>query len=326
MNKTTHQISEQVRAACPLCASQTSTILAAQLRRGDGVVSYCDTCDHGYLVHVPAIDPKEYYGEQYRQEYAHTAEPAATNAQEIFNVYKNFQRDRLRHVSTYLHRNTQLLEIGASAGQFLTHIREKVLDVNAIELDKACHAFLVNELGIEADAEYLESSRFADKTYDVVCAFQVLEHVENPVKFLRAMRKALKNGGVGFIEVPNLRDPLLSVWDVPEYRKFYYHSAHLHYFSETSLSKVAREAGFNPNQIEISYTQDYNLLNHLHWIMNNGPQSDCFIGLNEVRLDGADEAISKWLTEEMIALNSRYISRLIERKQTSNMIMKLANN
>jgi len=326
MNQTTDLQPEQHAENCPLCASGTSEILAHQLRRGNGIVRYCPACAHGYLVQKLAVDAKEYYSGQYRKEYSHNSEPTATNAQELFNVYKNFQRDRLRHVSACLNENTQLLEIGASAGQFLTHIREKVLRVHAIELDKACHEYLVNELGIEAEAEYLENSKFADGAYDVICAFQVLEHVEDPVEFLRTIRKAMKPGGVGFIEVPNLHDPLLSVWNVPTYQRFFYHSAHLHYFTEASLSKVARDAGFRPDRVEIAFTQDYNLLNHLHWIMNNEPQPDCFVGLSEIRLAGTDHGMSDWLTEEISALNSRYIDRLVEAKKTSNMIMKLINN
>lgn len=326
MNHTTDQQPEYSTATCPLCASETSEILAHQLRRGNGMVRYCPACDHGYLVQEQAVDAKEYYGELYRQEYSHNSEAAATNAREIYRVYKDYQQDRLHHISPHLTASSQLLEVGASAGQFLIHIKDKVSEVNAIELDKACCAFLGNELGIEADAEFLENSRFAGRTYDVVCAFQVIEHVENPVEFLKTLRQATKKGGAIFIEAPNLHDPLLSVWDVPTYRKFFYHSAHLHYFTQSSLSKVARDAGFSPDQIEISFTQDYNVLNHLHWIMNDGPQANCHVGLSEISLRGPSQEIAAWLTEEVQALNRKYIAKLISAKCTSNMLMKLRHD
>ena len=326
MNQTTDQQPEHPTATCPLCASKPSEILAHQLRRGKGMVRYCPACDHGYLVQEQAVDAKEYYGELYRQEYSHNAEAAATHAREIYRVYKNYQHDRLHHISPHLTAASRLLEVGASAGQFLIHIKEKVSEVNAIELDKACCAFLGNKLGIEADAEFLENSRFVGQTYDVVCAFQVIEHVEQPVAFLKTLRQATKKGGTIFIEAPNLHDPLLAVWDVPTYRKFFYHSAHLHYFTEASLSKVARDAGFCPDQIEISFTQDYNLLNHLHWIMNDGPQADCHVGLSEINLRGPNQEIAAWLTEEMRAVNRKYIAKLIAAKCTSNMLMKLRHD
>ena len=326
MNQTTDKQPEHPEAICPLCAAETSEILAHHLRRGIGMVCYCPACDHGYLAQEQAVDAKEYYGELYRQEYSHNAEAAATHAREIYRVYKNYQQDRLHHISPHLTAGSRLLEVGASAGQFLVHIKDKVGEVNAIELDKACSAFLDSELGIEADAEFLENSRFAGQTYDVVCAFQVIEHVEQPVAFLKALRQATKKGGTIFIEAPNLHDPLLAVWDVPTYRKFFYHSAHLHYFTEASLSKVARDAGFSLDQIEISFTQDYNLLNHLHWIMNDGPQADCHVGLSEINLRGPNQEIAAWLTEEMRALNRKYIAKLIAAKCTSNMLMKMRHD
>lgn len=326
MNQTTDQQSAHTAAACPLCASETSEILAHQLRRGNGVVHYCPACDHGYLVQEQVVDAKEYYGELYRQEYSHNAEAAATNAREIYRVYKSYQQDRLQHIVPFLTASSRLLEVGASSGQFLVHIKDKVAEVNAIELDKACCAFLGSELGIEADAEFLENSRFADQAYDVVCAFQVIEHVEQPTEFLKTLRQATKRGGTIFIEAPNLHDPLLSVWGLSTYQKFFYHSAHLHYFTEASLRKVAREAGFRPDQIEINFTQDYNVLNHLHWIMNDGPQADCHVGLSEINLRGHNQEIASWLTEEMRAVNRKYIAKLIAAKCTSNMLMKLRHD
>jgi 2-polyprenyl-3-methyl-5-hydroxy-6-metoxy-1,4-benzoquinol methylase len=311
---------------CPLCASGTFEVLANQLRRGNGLVRYCQNCDHGYLVQDHVVDAKHYYGEMYRREYSHNAAPAETHAREIHLVYKNYQQSRLHSIMPHLNSASRLLEVGASAGQFLVHIKGKVSAVNAIEPDKACHEFLGSELGIEADVEFLEDSRFAGRTYDIVCAFQVIEHVEDPVAFLRTLRRATKKGGKIFIEAPNLKDPLLEVWDVKSYRKFFYHSAHLHYFTEASFRKVARDAGFSSEQIEVKFTQDYNLLNHLHWIMNDGPQDDCHVGLSDINLRGRNEEIASWLNEEIRAINQRYIAKLIAAKSTANMLMELRND
>ena len=310
---------------CPLCSMVTGDILATELRRGVGVVYYCNSCHHGFLVPKKDFNEKEYYTQNYRQEYSHNAKVASTNAREIFDIYHHYQRDRLIDISPYLTNNTTLLEVGASAGQFLSHVKGKVALVNAIELDKACCAFMQNELGIDADSELLSESIFAHKSYDIVCAFQVMEHVIEPRAFLRDLMNATKKGGVIFIEVPNLHDPLLTIWDVDPYKKFFYHSAHLHYFTEDSLKKVALEAGLMPEHIEVKYTQDYNILNHLNWIMNKSPQANCHVGLSEIGFVGNNEKISDWLSIEMAALNAKYVSKLIAEKATSNIMMILKN-
>ena len=312
-------------ATCPLCLKETESVLSTRLRRGTGIVFYCQGCRHGFLSENQAPDAKAYYGENYRQEYSHNAEAAATNAREIFNVYKNYQTDRLKAVTPSLSAQTRLLEVGASSGQFLVNVKDLVARANAIELDKDCCRFMTSELGIEADSEFLRESRFSSERYNVICAFQVLEHVADPVAFLRDLAQSTSKGAKVFIEVPNLHDPLLSVWDVEAYRKFFYHSAHLHYFTEDSLKKTAVRAGFSADQIDISFTQDYNLLNHLNWIMNNSPQATCNVGLSEVNLRGINEEMSAWLTGKIKALNGEYIARLVGMKATSNMMMVIRN-
>lgn len=312
-------------ALCPLCHTSTNSVLATELRRGAGIVYYCDTCNHGFLVPDQSLDAKKYYAENYRQEYSHNADAAATNARELFDIYRHYQRDRLDVISPYLTKSTRLLEVGASSGQFLVNINELIEVVHAIELDKACCAFMQKELGIHADSEFLRQSILVDEIYDVVCSFQVMEHVVDPASFLRELHQSAKKGGTIFIEVPNLYDPLMSVWNVSSYNKFFYHSAHLHYFTEKSLRKTAIDAGFTSDQIEINFTQDYNILNHLNWIMNDAPQANCIVGLSEIDIKGANQEISNWLTEKMKSLNEQYITKLVSAKATSNLMMVIKN-
>ncbi len=295
------------------------------MRRGSGVVYYCGGCHHGFLVPELGLDAKTYYAETYRQEYSHKAQAAETNARELFDVYRHYQRDRLRLTEPFMSKTTRLLEVGASSGQFLVNIKDLIATAHAIELDKACCAFMRNELGIRADSEFLRESVFAENLYDIVCSFQVMEHVPDPVAFLRELRQSTKKGGTIFVEVPNLHDPLLSVWEVNSYKKFFYHSAHLHYFTEDSLKKTAGIAGFSPDQVAISFIQDYNLLNHLSWVMNDAPQATCHIGLSPINLVGFNREISDWLTEQITKLNSEYMEKLVKDKATSNLMMVLTN-
>jgi len=310
---------------CTLCSLPTSKIISNNLRRGQGLVYYCDACKHGFLALRENFNEKQYYADSYRQEYSHNAEPTKTNAREIFDTYHGYQRDRLAIISQYLSDDLSLLEVGASSGQFLNSIKNQVALVNAIELDRDCCSFMQEELEIEADFEFLGNSKFANKTYDLVCAFQVMEHVVNPAYFLKDLIRATKKGGTIFIEVPNLDDPLLSIWDNTPYRKFFYHSAHLHYFTGNSLQQVAIDAGFLPKNIQVKYIQDYNLINHLNWLTNGTPQATCHVGLAEIGFNGANEEIANWLSTEVRILNQKYISKLVAQKATSNIMMILKN-
>ena len=103
-----------------------------QLRRSDGI--YCDSCNHGFLSEISVTSFQDYYSNSYRQEYSHKSDVNSTNPAEIYNVYHQYQAQRLIHILPLLSSDYSVLEVGASAGQFLTHIKDIVSVVNAIEL------------------------------------------------------------------------------------------------------------------------------------------------------------------------------------------------
>ena len=314
---------EHPKSVCPICSKTSESIIANKLRRGEGRVAYCKECCHGFLIKTKKIDLEDYYNKEYRKEYSHNSEKTSTNATELFDIYKNYQKQRLDFILPHIKKNDSFIEIGASAGQFLIHIKPLLSDVNAIELDLDCFDFLTKELGINADSKKLEQSKFGLKKFDIICCFQVLEHVENPIEFIKNLKNISKKGSKIFIEVPNIQDPLLSVWNIESYKTFFYHSAHIHYFSETSLNKIIDKAGFNINKVQYNYSQDYNLLNHLNWILNDSPQKNCKIGLSEINLIGKKPYINDWLSEELTLLNKKYNQKLAEHKVTSNIMLMI---
>jgi hypothetical protein len=154
------------------------------------------------------------------------------------------------------------------------------------------------------------------RKYDIVCAFQVLEHIENPVSLSGWWRHQIARNGIIAIEVPSLTDPLLTVFDCPEYRRFFYHEAHRWYFSPTSLAKLMDVAGFEG---EIIYHQDYNYLNALHWVHTGKPQPTCHEGLGPPMPEApimadfvqtADKAYKTTLTALRKTENITFIGRL----------------
>jgi SAM-dependent methyltransferase len=309
---------------CPLCHERTEDVITNRLRHGPGHVYQCGRCDHGFLLPDTARDLNTYYTEQYRQEYSHRAEGSTTNAAEIFDTYSKFQADRLKIVKNHLHAGTRFLEIGASAGQFLVHVANSVAVANAVELDPACCSFIESRLGIQTDAKSLSESKFAGESYDVVCSFHVMEHVVSPIDFLRDIHAVLVPGGKAFVEVPNRRDALLSIWDVGAYRDFYYRDVHLHYFSAVSGRFTAEAAGFTANECSVEYLQDYNLLNHLNWITNNAPQATCEPGMSPIGLDGTDPVMGQWLSARLVELDHEYRERLVSAGVTSNLMLVLS--
>ncbi|MGF2948919.1 class I SAM-dependent methyltransferase [Microbacterium alcoholitolerans] len=97
---------------------------------------------------------------------------------------------------------TRLLDIGAGPGTITADFASRVGHVTATEINADALALsqtLAAERGagnIDFAVEDVHALSFADDTFDVVHAHQVLQHVGDPVQALREMRRVAKPGGV----------------------------------------------------------------------------------------------------------------------------------
>lgn len=308
---------------CRLCGNETK-ILTDQLRRGKGVVYFCDRCQYGMLEPV-FEDAADYYDKEYRKAFKDILSEEKETAKEIFDIRSKYQKDRLDVISQYYDVNRNFLEIGSSAGQFLWHVKDKFGELAGIELDTSCAAFcreLLASGGVKTTiyTDSMEDIRWKpEETFDYIAFFQVLEHITDPVQFMRNVRERLKDDGRVFIEVPNLDDPLRSLWDVPEYEKFYYHEAHLSYFSEKSLGLLLETCGFSAEKFY--FQQDYNLLNNLYWHFNHAPQNTCEFGLDKPHIAFKNKAAGAEMNRLFEQMNERYFQILAKYRMTSNLFV-----
>lgn len=100
-------------------------------------------------------------------------------------------------------QNDTVLDIGCGIGNFLIKAREKTKEVYGLELNKKA-AEECREKGLTVFNELIqEHAKTYEDFYDIVCMFQVLEHIYDVKGFLEASLKVLKRGGKIIIGVPN---------------------------------------------------------------------------------------------------------------------------
>lgn len=104
----------------------------------------------------------------------------------------------------YIEDGMNVLEIGCGRGGFLSGILgRREVDVTGLDLNVAA-VQACSEKGINVVAEDLKTHALSHiGVYDVVCAFQVLEHIFEVRSFLNDAIKCLKPGGKLVISVPN---------------------------------------------------------------------------------------------------------------------------
>ena len=95
-----------------------------------------------------------------------------------------------------------------------------------------------------------------------------MEHIAEPFSFIRSQLSLLKPGGKIIFEIPNVADPLYSVYDIPDFERFYWSIAHPWYFSEDSLHYILKELKVSYNIIR---DQRYDLSNHMVWARDGKP-------------------------------------------------------
>lgn len=177
---------------CPVC--QTDNPQAVVRRPDDLLVHKCSQCGALYLADLPSEEETIAFYRSYsdfKQNRPSNAKPLALP----FYYYADPFISVLQATGGI--REQSICEIGCSYGSFLELIRYGGGYPFGVELDEAASVHL-SQRGIP-NSRTLNSQR----EYDVICLFQVLEHLRRPLDMVSSLSAALKPDGRLLISVPN---------------------------------------------------------------------------------------------------------------------------
>ena len=277
---------------CVLCNKSKFKIVTKELRYNiKRQVVQCKNCSLISLEN-PTFDNFNYAEKKYRQLHGPVLGKRIT-PKEMFDIQMKFQNQRFNRVKKLLRPSSKVLEIGCSTGHFLYYIKKYVKEAVGIELNKEHANFARKYCKLDVFTEPIEKTHLTQKYFDVIFLFQVFEHVSNPKEFLTLCKKYLKPTGTIYIEVPNINDALISVYDINEYKKFYYRLPHIFYYSEETLKKMLQSCGFKGTTKTV---QEYSFFNHIYWMFVKGPQTTQIEGMEipNIKLNRNSEELSKW--------------------------------
>jgi SAM-dependent methyltransferase len=95
----------------------------------------------------------------------------------------------------------KILNIGAATGK-TSEMLKSFGEVISIEYDKDCCEFINQKSGLNLINASILEIPFSDASFDIVCAFDVIEHVKDDVKAVMEMKRVCKKNGLIFITVP----------------------------------------------------------------------------------------------------------------------------
>ena len=141
----------------------------------------------------------------------------------------------------------KLLEIGFGAGHFLRSASRAGYDVYGIDVDTSNYERLSREFpGHILNCDIYEA-KYPAGMFGVTYMRDVFEHVPNPKPLLKEVHRATRDGGLVFIEVPNIEGLIYKA--VGPRHVVVFGFAHLNYWSPATMQKVLERTGFEVLQI-----------------------------------------------------------------------------
>jgi 2-polyprenyl-3-methyl-5-hydroxy-6-metoxy-1,4-benzoquinol methylase len=243
------------RRACPTCGSAEETL---ELEKDHMRIVRCRTCD---LVFVnPTFDEAHYKQVYASQAYQDIVRDLGINSHE-YRV-KRFGTERVRMMSEHLEATTKdakdakgnglvaraphYLDVGCSTGFVVEAARDKGWEAIGIDLNPSAIEF-GRSRGLDLRTVALEDAGFAPGSFDAVSLFDVLEHLLDPRRTLRACADLLAPGGILFLYVPNFDSASRLLMGADAH--FIWPTHHLNYYTPTTIRDLMLRHALTPELI-----------------------------------------------------------------------------
>lgn len=223
---------------CPLCSS---TNVQHRLKIDNFKIVKCLNCSLEFIFPLPSdeqtrkIYGKEYFfgklkGTQGYKNYDDMEKVLMKEAHKKLEVIELFTKER------------NLLDVGAGTGIFLEAARAKGFQVAGNDISEYSKQKL-KEKDIKCFFGSLDNGILPKNQFDIVTAWDVIEHIPNPNKAIKTIFSSLRQGGYLFITTPDTESIdariLGSSWygytKIPE---------HVTFYSRKSLKQLLEGNGF----------------------------------------------------------------------------------
>lgn len=219
---------------CPLCQKDDSNMVHSVY--GFDILE-C-SCEFMYLFPRPTNEElKEFYKSGKSNMLWHQILEETSD-----NRKKNFRKTMIPLIHNHLgpEFNGNVVDVGCGEGLWLDVLTKVFPKSQLFGIEPFASDELIRNYNIIGD--FLEDVRCSER-FDVCSFMSIIEHVRNPVEFLKKSSDILADDGIIFLTAPNLSgfdalslDPSKRLWEVPQ---------HINFFNLTSIKLCAEKAGFD---------------------------------------------------------------------------------
>lgn len=229
---------------CPLCRYSQARF---NCRVGEVDIVRCARCSFLFRPQIPE-DLKSLYDETYYRSKGKEEAQWAGSGDYIADQ-ERLLRSFDEHIADLekLQSPGRLLDVGCAAGFLLEAARRRGWQVIGLDISDFAAKYARDTFHLDIRIGLVENIGFDAGSFDVVTAFEYIEHVVNPVATLKAIRPWIKKDGLLVLTTPNAGG-----WQAtyhPDKFDGFREWRHLAYFSRKTMTKLLRMSGFEPVSI-----------------------------------------------------------------------------
>lgn len=229
-----------------------------QYTRQDVPIYQCVDC--GVIWHETA---EKNIGQYYESAQYRESLEGSTDIEAFYGLHDKESSAKFIYTGTELFRHRKVADIGCGGGAFLDYVSGVADEIIAVE-PSAYYRNQMAQKGYHTYPYAMEAAKDWKEKTDVVVSFDVIEHVEDPIQFLKDIWLLLGKEGEAVIgtptDAPVMRQMLGNIYE----QRLLFSTQHLWIFSESNLKMMAKEAGFS--EIRVRYFQRYGLANFIGWL------------------------------------------------------------
>ncbi|MCL0060390.1 class I SAM-dependent methyltransferase [Dehalococcoidia bacterium] len=222
---------------CPLCGDTTFLIITEKPSR----VIECENCSFSFRSHRPSPVELEQY-------YSWSQSPTHQEGENKLRERETKWKVKLLSQMVNLNRVQSLLDIGCDDGLFLFTLKRNFphLEVFGVEPSERRVRIAKEIYGLKNIETGLCEKADIKRTFDLITAFHVLEHVHDPIKFLQKIKSVMNLQSLLCLQVPTVS---LSRIDLPLGIRFllpgYFFSEHLWFFTPKTFAVLLEQQEFS---------------------------------------------------------------------------------
>lgn len=142
-------------------------------------------------------------------------------------------------------QSPRLLDVGCGSGHFLALAQQRGFDVTGIEPAATSADYAQHQYGLSLIRRNILQAELPPESFDVITAWDVIEHVADPQAVLQKCVTWLRPGGVMALRFPSARwqkikGVILHRWLAGE-RPAFSPTMHLYFFNEDTFAKLAQK-------------------------------------------------------------------------------------